>query len=220
MVTPNRCQSRERLVHQQHPRLESERAGDGDALPQPGKQASTVLLKDNRDTVRRTADHFVVDHDLARRRLEQTAQTTQQGRLAATGWIHDTDELARAHGEGDVPQRLDLAAVAVVGLAQRADTEHRQLLYSGARTLPASRAAARTTAAIVRLMGISITFAVKGERNGEAEVTRRKVKGQGGGTRKVEGTFGGRTHVSQRNLLPMSILVNTSADVDVWDRHN
>jgi len=49
---------------------------------------------------------LAVDHDLARRRLEQTAQATQQGRLAATGWTHDADELAtlnlKAHAlQGD-----------------------------------------------------------------------------------------------------------------------
>ena len=162
-----RVDRRERLVHQQHPRLVGDGAGDRDPLlhaagelprvggvarrrarPRPAPRrpaprraglgeplapaaaarrsrapAATGTgcgrTPGTRPPARAAApvDRPALDAHLAGGRRQQAGDAAQQRGLAAAGRADDADELARGHGEGQVADRLDPAAVRVVDLA-------------------------------------------------------------------------------------------------------
>ena len=75
---------------------------------------------------------LAVELDDARGGPEQAGDALQQSRLAASGRSDDADELAGAHPEADVADRLDVPRRGLVDLAQVLDVQQR-----GARSIQA-----------------------------------------------------------------------------------
>src|SRR5690606_32687493 len=74
---------------------------------EPGVEAAAILLEDERHVLGRPRDGLAVELDDARGGGEQPGDALEQGRLAAPRGADDAYELAAAHLEADVADRLD-----------------------------------------------------------------------------------------------------------------
>src|SRR5690348_5224451 len=66
------------------------------------------MLEHDRDAGRRIEDALSVDRDLALAG-DKPVDAAQEGRLAAAGWSHQSDDFARSDGEVDPPEDVQLA---------------------------------------------------------------------------------------------------------------
>jgi hypothetical protein len=102
-----------------------ERQLDVAAHGEPGVEAPSVLLEDECHVRRRAGHALAVDLHVPLRRAQQPGDAFQQGRLAAAGRPDDADQLAGAHLEADVADRLNVAGRGLVDLLQMLDLQQR-----------------------------------------------------------------------------------------------
>src|SRR5205823_14034900 len=112
---------------------------EGDVAPHREVRVEGVALKHHRDvalTGREMRDVVVSDEDLACARLLEPGDAAEHGRLAAGRRPEQYEELAVAHVEGQVRDRL--RADSIVGLGEMAERDGR---HAGATLAPARPAA-------------------------------------------------------------------------------